>query len=425
MDKRIPKESLIRGLEWSACFLSLTSLIFSNFSPLLAACGFLAGSALFASIRPTRAAKALTADWLPWMFVALAFVSTLWSEAPGFTVRYVAELVLTVCAALVMARGLEAPSFLSALMCALMVVDGVGLYVGRYELFIGGWAMIGAFGSKNSFSAAQAILFLTSFWVLLSGRQGFLIRLLALLGTLGSPFLLILGRSADSVAPLLVATVLTFLAYTTVRFPTRARLLALLSGVALLVCIFSMVFVFRDTIFDELLAITGKDTTLTGRTYLWEIAGKLIDQSPLLGTGYGAFWVQGNPYAEGIWGHFGLTDRGGFSFHNAWYQQGVELGYLGITTVLLTLLIVSFRAARWAIRFPTAESLFFLGYVIVIDMRSVLENEIFSQFSYTYVVFVAAGLYARYAPSITSQPSQPRALLSAHDSPPLFDAANG
>jgi exopolysaccharide production protein ExoQ len=424
MDKLIPKAVLIGKLEWWACFLSLTSLAFSNFSPLPAALGFLAGSALFAAIRPARAVKALTSDWLPWMFVALAFVSISWSQVPGLSVRYVAELALTASAALIMARGLEPPSFLSALMCALLVVDAVGLYVNRYYLSPTGWDMIGAFGSKNSFSAAQAILFLTSLWTFLSGRQGLLIRLLALLGLFGCPVLLVAGRSADAVAPLIVATSLTLLTYTTVRFPPRARLMSLCAGAALLVCIFSFAFVFSDTIIGQLLTITGKDVTLTGRTYLWERAGELMNQNPLLGTGYGGFWFQGNPHAEEIWRHFSLVDRGGFSFHNAWYQEGVELGYAGIAAALLTLLIMLFRAARWAVRLPTAESLFFLSYVMYIDMRTLLETEIFAQFTYTYVIFIAAGVYGRYAPPITSLPALQQPPYR-RPTGPLFDPVNG
>src|ERR1700683_4211032 len=206
MDKPIPKAGMIRGFEWSVCFLSLTSLIFSNFSPLLAACGFLASAALFCSIRPAQAINALASDWLPWIFVALAFLSISWSPVPEFSVRYAIELLLTVGAALMLARGVQPASLLSSLMCAFLVGDAVGLFVDRYALNAGAWAMIGAFGSKNAFSAAQAIFFLTSLWVLLSAQQRPLMRLLALLGVLGCPFLLIAGRSVDAIAPVALAT---------------------------------------------------------------------------------------------------------------------------------------------------------------------------------------------------------------------------
>src|SRR5258708_17682622 len=93
-------------------------------------------------------------------------------------------------------------SFLSALMCALLVITTVSLMNPGYAWNAGALAMTGGLGSKNAFSAIQSILFLTSFWILLSSNQNILMRSLALLGVLVSPFLLIAGRSADSVAPL-------------------------------------------------------------------------------------------------------------------------------------------------------------------------------------------------------------------------------
>jgi exopolysaccharide production protein ExoQ len=104
--------ALIHRLEWSACFLSLTSLLFSNFSPPLAASGFLASAALFGAIRPNRAVRALTSDWLPWIFIALAFLSISWSPVPDLSLRYAFELSLTAAAALVLARGVEPSSLL-------------------------------------------------------------------------------------------------------------------------------------------------------------------------------------------------------------------------------------------------------------------------------------------------------------------------
>jgi exopolysaccharide production protein ExoQ len=66
-----------------------------------------------------------------------------------------------------------------------------------------------------------------------------------------------------------------------------------------------------------------------------------MDQNPLHGTGFGAFWNEGSPYAEELWAAFGV--RGGFNFHNLWCEMGVELGYLGIIVALLTLLIIAPR----------------------------------------------------------------------------------
>ncbi len=396
LNRPTPKIVLTRKLEWFLCFVSLTALLFSNVSATISAFAFLTAAALFGLTVPIRAFGALFSDWLPWPFVILVLVSVSWSAVPDLSARYGVELALTAGAALVLAR--MAPySFLSALMCAVLVIDVVGLLVGRYALNAGAFAMIGAFGSKNAFSAAQAVLFLTSFWVLLSANQEKLMRSLALIGVFGCPFLLIAGRSTDAVAPVVLATGVTLLIYSTRRLPPLARVMALCAGALLIICIFGLAFIFRDTLFGQVLVVTGKDVTLSGRTYLWARATELMQQKPLLGMGYGAFWVQGNPYAEQLWAHFQLTGRGGFNFHNLWFDMGIQLGYLGIAISLVTVLIVSARVFRWVVRAPSAESLFFLGFMMIVDMRSLLESELFSQFSLSWVIVIVAGYYARYA----------------------------
>jgi exopolysaccharide production protein ExoQ len=402
--------ALVRKLEWFLCFASFTALLFGAYAQTIAASVFVAAGALLGLMVPVRALRAIFSDWLPCLYVVLVLVSVSWSAAPGQSGRYAIELAISFALALVIARAMPSYAFLSALMCALLVITTVSLMNPGYAWNAGALAMTGGLGSKNAFSAIQSILFLTSFWILLSSNQNILMRSLALLGVLVSPFLLIAGRSADSVAPLVLATSITLVAYSTTWLPPLSRVLTLCAGGSLILCIFGTAFIFSDTLFGQLLIITGKDVTLSGRTYLWTRASELISENPLLGAGYGAFWVQGNPYAEELWAHFGLT-AGGFHFHNLWYEMGVDLGYPGIVIALLTVLIVSARAVRWVVRTPSAEGFFFLAFVMTIGLRSFLEVDIFSHFSLPSLIFIAAGYYARNADRIKS--ARPRIALSA------------
>ena len=213
-----------------------------------------------------------------------------------------------------------------------------GLFVGKYAVSLGSEAMIGIYGSKNAFSAAQAYLFLSSWWVLVNAKHSPLMRLLALGSVLVTPILLLWGRSADAIAPLALALTITFVAHVTTRWPPLPRIVAICVGLSLLLFIFGIAFLFRDALFGQLMIITGKDVTLSGRTFLWTRAAEHIAQHPLLGVGYGAFWVQGNPYAEEIWAAFQNTGRMGFNFHNQWYDIGVTLGYMGVFAALLTMI---------------------------------------------------------------------------------------
>jgi exopolysaccharide production protein ExoQ len=79
--------------------------------------------------------------------------------------------------------------------------------------------------------------------------------------------------------------------------------------------------------------VFDKDPTLTGRTYLWYRAADLIQEKPLLGRGYQAFWLQGNMDAEGLWRYFDITIRSGFTFHNTLVEILVTLGWLGVFVV--------------------------------------------------------------------------------------------
>lgn len=408
--------ALVRKLGWLLCFASVAALLFSTLSPTIGAFIFLAAAALLALAAPNRGLRALFSDWLPWMYVIFVFFSVLWSPVADLSAKYAVEVALTAAAALVLARGLEPRSFLSALMCAYFAVTIGSVFLGRYAMNAGALAMIGVFGSKNAFSVVQAVFFLASGWVLLSADQSIFMRSLALLGVCISPVLLVAGRSADAVAPVVLATGITLLVFSTSWLPLLARTVAFCAGAFLIVCIFGFAFIFKDTLFGQLLIITGKDVTLSGRTYMWERATELMRESPLLGTGYGGFWFQGNPYAEDLWAHFGVLIRGGFNFHNLWYEMGVELGYLGISIAFLTMLIVSIRVFRWVARAPTAESHFFLAFIMIVDMRSFLEVDMFAQFAVMWVIFIVAGYYARNAERIAS--------MSSGDSPRLFNAAD-
>ena len=392
----------VASFTWILCFISFASLLFVSLSQTLAVFVFLVASALPLLFLPTRALRALFGDWLPWLFVALVFLSISWSEEPVLTTKYAIEIALTVAAALILAGVVQPHSLLSAIMVAFLAADVAGLFVGRFAMNAGAMAMIGIFGSKNAFSAIQAYLFLASFWVLLSAKHSIWMRSLALMSVLVCPLLLVAGRSADAVAPLVLVVPITFLLFLTSRWPPLSRILIILTGIFLVILIFGTAFAFRDTLFGQLLIITGKDVTLSGRDYLWLRAGALINQNPLLGTGYGAFWVQGNPYAEEIWAHFQNTGRSGFNFHNQWYDMVIAVGYVGLSVALFIVLIVNIRTVWWIVRNPSAESYFFFGFIWILNMRSFLESESFSLFSIPWMLFVAASYYARKNKKLTS-----------------------
>jgi O-antigen ligase len=79
-------------------------------------------------------------------------------------------------------------------------------------------------------------------------------------------------------------------------------------------------------------ALTGKDLTFSGRTGIWEIINRHIAYSPMLGSGYGAYWVQvpGSPSMEMIRRLYFYPTEG----HNGYLDVINDLGMIGALCLL-------------------------------------------------------------------------------------------
>jgi exopolysaccharide production protein ExoQ len=294
-----------------------------------------------------------------------------------------------------MGSALPSRLFLLAWFWAIVPAELASLLRPNTAMNAGHLAMIGIFGSKNSFGLTQGVLILASTWILFDHRRSWVMRGISLGAVILGFLMLIAGRSADAAIAAIGALFCSFVAVNVVWFPRRWRLAILYGGILSTVLLFAVLLVVANE-FDLgslLLGYTGKDATLTGRTYLWEIARRAIAENPLLGTGYQAFWVDGNPYAEFVWTKFG--GHGGFHFHNLWYQVSTELGYFGLCLAIVTVVGATLESIRWVSRAPNAESGFFLAYVVFTVIRTVVEFDLFSQFSFTWVLFVSGWACAR------------------------------
>jgi len=388
----------IRGLafdvSWWVWFVAIAALFFLDIIPTLPVIVFMTGSMVYVLTRPGLALKASFSSWIPWIYVIFAAMSVLWSQYPDWTLRASIQFAFSTGVFLVMAHALPAKSFLTVFLSAILLADAVSLANPRTAWNTGGLAMIGIFGSKNSFGLTQALLIQVGVWVLLDHGQRGLMRALALIGVVGGSILIVAALSVGAIVALFGALACSFLAFNLQRFSGRSRVIVLCVGGLLIAILCGFAIVFSDELLQGVLQLTGKSITLSDRTPLWDVANKMMQDHPIAGVGYQAFWQHGNPYAEDLWSRF-QPARAGYHFHNLWYQSGVDLGYVGLGLALLTVAVTAIEVMRWVVRSPTATSCFFLGYVIFIILRSMLEVDLFAQFSLTGALFLAAFVYAR------------------------------
>ena len=269
--------------------------------------------------------------------------SAIWSDAPGSTLRYGSQVLVTVLLGLVLSLSPRRREVLAGICLAFAAYVLVSIAFGS---FVGtGVGTLRAFAglndSKNFVAEIAATGLLSSVAALaICVRDRRIVLGLAALGAIALElYVTVLARSAGALIALTVGLSIFAVLLALTRLPSgwRAATLAVLAiGGALVLALFSSLIKEAQS---TVLGVFDKDPTLTGRTYLWYRAHQMIAEKPWFGHGWAAFWRQGNIDAEGLWRFAGITDRSGFNFHNTLIELLMQVGWIGTTVILLTILV--------------------------------------------------------------------------------------
>ena len=125
------------------------------------------------------------------------------------------------------------------------------------------------------------------------------------------------------------------------------------------------------------------NSSLTGRTTIWDFVKTEIGQSPLVGWGYQSFWlVPDSP---------SLTAPGWVksmpNAHNGYYDTMLETGYAGFAFLLLFIMATLHAVGRVADRDP-ARARLLLSFVLFVILYNFLESLWMRGFEFLWVAFV-------------------------------------
>jgi exopolysaccharide production protein ExoQ len=137
---------------------------------------------------------------------------------------------------------------------------------------------------------------------------------------------------------------------------------------------------------SAVLSSLGKDKTLTGRTDLWKVAFDQIDDQPLTGDGFGAFWRPGNPKAEVLWAEFGITNKMGFHFHDTYLQTSVDLGIFGCAILIIVAVQALLIGIKNTITYEGPMDVSVISILVFFLSWSLVEVEFIGPFSLSAVV---------------------------------------
>jgi exopolysaccharide production protein ExoQ len=277
----------------------------------------------------------------PWIvaFVGWATLSLAWSDFPLLTMRRVAGLVCTMALGFLLGMRLEMKSLLRLLAWALAFTMPASFIAAVFFPSFGlmhrldavGWR--GVFSHKNGLGSAMGIALIAFACLLWESRRNRLRYVLPLVAGLG---LLVLSRSMTSI----LVTVLTLSIGLYLRLRLRPAHKIAVYTMALLLAFAATLFLHGRM--HSVLALVGRDSSLTGRIPLWHYSADAMLQRPLLGSGWDAFWPgKGGDKIRN------LVRWPAPHAHNGFLELGLNVGLIG----LIIFLIANFKCLRLALRY--------------------------------------------------------------------------
>jgi len=340
-----------------------------------------------AAFRARRMAAAWPAFIPLLLMAALALASSLWSQAPEVTERRVLALVLTGVFAIYLGavfRGIALPRMLTAAFLALGVgslisvfaFPGFGVHA---DVNAGMWR--GLWYEKNQLGMVMAVG-LISAAALMAAHEQKADRNLALIA-LGVCAVALLGSQSKT------ALIMAMLGAGLVVLCLAIRRMGPVFGVVAVWCLgvalLGGLWIWSE-FSVEILALFGKDPSLTGRTEIWDAIGRMTERKPWLGYGYSAFWL---PHAEPMeW----IRHETGWrvpSAHQGWLDLRAELGWTGVGLVGAVVAVTSSAVLIRLSGLGRREGYWSLAYLAAFLLLSVSESVLMSHQDLPWTLFVA------------------------------------
>lgn len=293
--------------------------------------------------------------------VGLTFMSMLWSAAPEVTLRRSMGVGLTTVFGIYLASQFTLRQQVQLMVWAFgsMMIVTLLMAVLTPELGLmnsaeAAWR--GPYSNKNMLGRVTTLSAITALLVALSYHRRFWLRLLGL-GMFGLSVLILLLTTSKTTLVVFLALLVCLPVVAALRW--NFNLTIAFSIVVALVATVGILLVVTN--FNTILDLLGKDATLTGRTPLWEALVVKIWESPWLGYGYSAFWLGWSGPSADVWATIDWAPR---HAHNGYLDIAAELGLVGLTLFLLTMLTALWRAIVWLRLTNTAYGYWPLLYLI-------------------------------------------------------------
>lgn len=316
----------------------------------------------------------------------LAITSTLWSVAPDFTIYRGTQLLMTVLVGVLVAMHMSLFRviqifFVASTISAVLSLIFVFVSPSTTVWLSGEWQ--GLFRHKNMLGNGMAFLIFTGVCLFL---QGWRPKFTAAATALGAGMLLMSRSGAGTVAAIVAVSPIVAIfvyrqGYTVFVFSIGVLLSGLAAGLL-------YVDATGVDVVHAVLDSLGKDSTLTGRTVLWEFGMQAFEDRPWLGFGYQAWWVANETAANML---RLVVGQQLFTFHSTYLEAAVAFGIWGPIALAAAVLFVLAVSVREFLTDPQYIKAWPLLYIVLLLVQATAEQVLMNNHGLAEVLLVVIG----------------------------------
>ncbi len=227
----------------------------------------------------------------------------------------------------------------------------------------------GVFYQKNLLGHFSLLMLFVASFVFVQKHRVY--RLASVLSFIAAAWLLFLSTSMTSNLLFLIAVSAVSASLIIGYYKNGAKV------VMILVLLLTVLLIFNWT---DLLALMGKNTTFTGRTFIWSEYWALIQQRPLLGHGYGAY-----PEQITAWLKLGP--------HSGYIELVYYIGFIG--AAIMVAITVQMLSNWWYVvknKSLLFEVSFLFGFIVIFLALNITETYMLNRSGLFWPLFVYISL---------------------------------
>jgi len=340
-----------------------------------------------------------------WLFLLLLYmvVSIAWSDYPMVSFKRWIKASGAVVMALVVLTEANPMEAVAAVIrrCAYIHIP-LSVMVIKYFREIGvSWdyfgesSWIGIATSKNTLGQVAAIsaLYFVWEWLRRAGSKGD--RAIRAIYIAMSVYLLKGSDDSVSMTSITVFALLLFVFWRLQRLRVRpvqgARFFvgtsAIILGILVVVITHALIHFPEDSLLGMAVKTLGRNMTFTGRTEIWHDVFQVASRSPLVGVGYGAFWIgrlANIPWTEQFSWTLGQA-------HNGYVDTYLQLGWVGVFLLLAVILSTMPKIVR-SLHVDFEYGRFRMTFFLAILFVNIMESTFLRGDHYLWFLFLLTAL---------------------------------